>query len=142
MPGIRKILLFDAASVRDWSQLPRGTRIKISSWATASGESVPSILSETSVSEVWSRDASGQVCEITVSGTVRSCGDVDAPVFGRYLGRPLVAVAESVDGTVRAYGSAGFPLRMTSELTGEGLSRERRWTLSCRTPQGSLPCVP
>ena len=141
MPGTKKILIFDAAAVTDWSQLPRGTRIKISSWTSASGEVLPSILSETSISEVWSRDSSGQACELTLSGTVREGGGVVAAVFVSYRGRPLVAVAEAVDGARRAFGSAGFPLRMSIERRGEGHNRELAWTLSCRTPQGALPCT-
>ena len=46
MPGTKKILIFDAAAVTDWSQLPRGTRIKIREHFTPRGKEMEHLVED------------------------------------------------------------------------------------------------
>lgn len=87
-------------------------------------------------------DANGLYAENNISGVVRSDADIATVLNAAFLlGRQVVAVVEDVDGNIRAYGSAGYPLVFSYEDLLEGLVHRNSFTVSGNTRHGSLPCV-
>lgn len=142
MPGFKSITLISSGLCKDWSQLPKGTPLRLSSWTSSSGRSIPFIQEETSASCVWKMDANGLYAENSISGIVRAEADIASFLDAASLmGRQVVAVVEDVDGNIRAYGSAGYPLVFSYEDVTEGLVHRCSFTVSGNTCHGAMPCV-
>lgn len=141
MVGIKRVSLFRADRLPDWSALPQNALLRLSAYTEEQPVPVPGILEESSMKVEWSRDDKGLTAKMTISGVVRLDNDVNARVFSDAMPWPLVAVVEFVGGSAQVCGSAGYPLRMVSTKEIDGLITRRTFTLTGKSPKGPLTCI-
>lgn len=128
-----------ARQCRDWSELPEGTAIRLSSWTEAEPVALPSILEEMNESVVRQRDSGGYSVQIEIGGVARAAVQDAERLLAAIAGQDIVAVVDYVGGSSAVMGSKGYPLRLSLESATEGRVRTCRWTIQGRSRRGPLP---
>jgi len=142
--GISKIECVDISNVSDYSFLPGGTRVKLSSFISGDPEwlTLKQTQDTVQLSEKWLMDDKGHRSNVKVSGSIRIDKNAQMQLSNKLLGRRHIFKVTAVDGTVYLVGSVAYPPKFTWQNEMSGISSsEIAFTIECSSSHGLYICI-
>lgn len=122
--GIRSLKYVPLSKVKNYSALPPGSCLPMSSYFSADPVEMPFTPETADLSEEWHYDENGKYSEFSFSASVRTDKETHRSLLEQLAGKKAVFVIESIEGTIYIVGSRDFVPTFTfsDRLSGQSSS--------------------
>lgn len=142
--GIKKIECVDLSSVSDYSFMPAGSKIKLSSFISGDPDwyNLEQTQDTVQLVEKWLSDDKGHRSTVKLSGSIRRDKYAQMQLSQKLLGRRHIFKVTAVDGNVFLVGSKAYPPKFTWQNEMSGISSsEIAFTIECTSIHGLYICI-